>query len=184
MKKCSKCGGPGPFNRRKDGADGLNSRCRVCTKARCDAWRRAHPEETRAHTKRGNKRKLEKNPEKYKELNRKYSLEWRRGHHELMLHKMARQRARIKDLPFNIERADVVIPTHCPLLGIPLRRHNDRARPDSPSLDRRIPSLGYVKGNVWVISRRANLIKNDATLEELELLTRNLRAATLGPFRA
>ena len=36
-------------------------------------------------------------------------------------------------------------------------------------------TLGYTKGNVWIVSRRANMIKSDATLEELELLVNNLR---------
>ena len=38
--------------------------------------------------------------------------------------------------------------------------------PDSPSLDRIVPELGYVKGNIRVISNRANHLKSDATLEE------------------
>jgi hypothetical protein len=46
---------------------------------------------------------------------------------------------------------------------------------NSYSLDRIDSNKGYVKGNVWVISRRANVIKNNATLEELELLTNNLK---------
>ena len=37
-----------------------------------------------------------------------------------------------------------------------------------------IPELGYIKGNVWVISNKANRIKNNATLEELRLLVKNL----------
>lgn len=40
-------------------------------------------------------------------------------------------------------------------------------QPDSPSIDRIIPALGYVKGNVIVVSQRANTIKNNATPEEL-----------------
>lgn len=39
--------------------------------------------------------------------------------------------------------------------------------PDSPSLDRIKPELGYVKGNIRVISFKANSIKNDASIEEL-----------------
>ena len=38
---------------------------------------------------------------------------------------------------------------------------------NSPSIDRLIPELGYIKGNVNVISLRANIIKNNATKDEL-----------------
>ena len=38
---------------------------------------------------------------------------------------------------------------------------------DSPSLDRIVSSLGYVKGNIRVISYKANRVKSNATLEEL-----------------
>lgn len=41
---------------------------------------------------------------------------------------------------------------------------------DSYSLDRIDSSRGYVKGNIWVISLRANRIKNDSTVEELRLI--------------
>lgn len=34
---------------------------------------------------------------------------------------------------------------------------------------------GYVKGNIWVVSRRANTLKNNASIEELELLVSNLK---------
>lgn len=81
-------------------------------------------------------------------------------------------------VPFNITINDVVIPRRCPLLGIELRAGLPRNSAESPSIDRIVPSLGYVKGNVWVISNRANILKNDATLEELEMLTENLRKKT------
>lgn len=45
-----------------------------------------------------------------------------------------------------------------------------------PSLDKIIPKLGYVKGNVWVVSNKANRIKSNATIEELELLVKNLKS--------
>ena len=46
---------------------------------------------------------------------------------------------------------------------------------DRPSLDRIDGAKGYVKGNVRVISHRANMLKNDATIEELELVLKDLR---------
>lgn len=48
-------------------------------------------------------------------------------------------------------------------------------RDGSPTLDRIVPDKGYVRENVWVISGRANRIKNDATIEELELIAEALR---------
>ena len=62
-----------------------------------------------------------------------------------------------------------MIPLHCPVLGLPLYRNSGGAAqgPNSPSLDRIDPDLGYVRGNVKVISARANSIKSNATPEEL-----------------
>ena len=36
------------------------------------------------------------------------------------------------------------------------------------ALDRFKPALGYVKGNIYIISFRANRIKGNATLEEIQ----------------
>lgn len=86
---------------------------------------------------------------------------------------MAKHRAKKAGIPFNICADDFEIPEVCPLLGIPLIRGIGSMTMNSPELDRIIPSLGYVKGNVWVISRRANTIKSDATIEEIRLLVAN-----------
>jgi hypothetical protein len=45
-----------------------------------------------------------------------------------------------------------------------------RGDPGSYSLDRRNNDLGYVPGNVVVVSLRANQLKNDATVTELRQL--------------
>lgn len=82
----------------------------------------------------------------------------------------AKQRAKKENLPFNIEVSDIVVPKFCPVLGIELKVSNERNSWASPSLDKTIPELGYVKGNIEVISKRANLLKNNATVEEVEKL--------------
>lgn len=80
----------------------------------------------------------------------------------------ARYRAKQRGLPFDLVAEEIVVPTVCPLLGIPLRIDNcGQPAPDSPSLDRIDPRLGYVRGNVQVISYKANTMKQDATPAEL-----------------
>ena len=88
----------------------------------------------------------------------------------------AKRRAKLRNLDFNITIDDIPIPDKCPLLGITLIPNTTKASDNSPSLDRIIPSLGYIKGNVWIISYRANKIKNDASLEELETIVNNLKS--------
>lgn len=82
----------------------------------------------------------------------------------------AKCHAKRTGLPFNLEKGDIKIPEICPVLGIPIFRNigGKGMTPNSPSIDKIIPELGYVKGNVQIISQRANVMKNDATLEELE----------------
>lgn len=83
---------------------------------------------------------------------------------EIRLWRAARDRATRCNLDFDIEVPDIVIPEICPVLKVPLYLKTKFA----PSLDRIIPSKGYIKGNIQVISRKANLMKQDATQEELE----------------
>ena len=80
----------------------------------------------------------------------------------------AKQTAKRHNLPFNITSADITIPEICPVLGIKLEigKIQGQATDCSPSIDRVIPELGYVKGNVAIISKRANTIKSFGTIEE------------------
>ena len=80
----------------------------------------------------------------------------------------AKQRARRFDLPFNLELDDCIVPERCPVLGIEFEQGEGRPLPGSPTLDRIVPELGYVKGNVIVVSHLANTIKTYATIEQIE----------------
>jgi len=86
------------------------------------------------------------------------------------------KRSKAKGLPCTLTPTDIPeIPTHCPILGIELTPGKEKPGPNSPSLDRIVPALGYIPGNVQVISLKANVIKNDATVEELEAVARYMR---------
>lgn len=89
---------------------------------------------------------------------------------EYALWRNAKQRARVKNVPFAITLADIVIPSLCPVLGIPIFRGLEVSSDNSPSLDRIIPEIGYVPGNVLVMSFKANRIKAHASIEELKLV--------------
>ncbi len=79
----------------------------------------------------------------------------------------SKSRAKKKGFEHNITIDDILIPDKCPLLGIPLIKGENSVHANSPTLDRIDSTKGYVKGNVWVISYKANTIKSDATPEEL-----------------
>lgn len=121
--------------------------------------------------------------EKRKEYNRKwqqankekqaaYYKEYRSGKGRLNVWlNDIRLRAKRDGLEFDLNIEDMVIPPLCPVLGTPISKvrigNND---PAGASIDRIDSTKGYTKDNVWIISYRANRIKNDSTLAELKLL--------------
>ncbi len=84
----------------------------------------------------------------------------------------AKYRAAQLGVEFKLEQVDIVIPAVCPVLGIPLEHGEGKATANSPTLDRRDSTRGYVRGNVSVISWRANRLKSDATSAELKALAK------------
>lgn len=74
----------------------------------------------------------------------------------------ARARARASNIPFDIDPEDCAIPEFCPVLGIKLMPKGAGTRSIStPTLDRMNNAKGYAKGNVKVISWKANRLKSD-----------------------
>ena len=86
------------------------------------------------------------------------------------LYSWAKQRAKKSGIAFTITKMDIVIPSVCPVLGIPLKPSEGAPSFDSPTLDRFDASRGYEPNNIMVISKKANTIKNNATIEEIEQL--------------
>ena len=100
--------------------------------------------------------------------------QWHHNHPELSMWMRARQRARLRGIPFRIKVSDLVIPKLCPVLGIPLRT-GKRGNPHAPSLDRFDNRKGYTRSNIRIISNRANSLKKDGTLKEFEALVRYMK---------
>ena len=82
------------------------------------------------------------------------------------LKESSKSRAKSCGLDHTIKLKDIVIPSVCPVLGCVLKAGG--TEPHSMTLDRVDTALGYVPGNVRVISNRANRIKSDASLDELK----------------
>lgn len=87
------------------------------------------------------------------------------------LWKNAKDRADKNNIPFDIRPVDIVVPSYCPILGMQLKSHKGAMQDNSPTVDRIIPEKGYTKGNIVVVSNRANRLKSNATLEELIRIT-------------
>lgn len=111
----------------------------------------------------------EENPEKYKansKRNEASRADRYRANPSLYLWRVAKSRAKKFNQPFDISPEDIVIPSKCPILGCPIDILTSNYATGA-SLDRVVNDKGYVKGNVRVISRKANRLKGDATIEEI-----------------
>lgn len=102
----------------------------------------------------------------------------RRSDHRRRLLAWARRRAKERGIEFDLEPDDLLIPAFCPVLGIPLKPCPHTAGDSSPTLDRLDPHRGYVKGNVIVVSNKANRIKSTADLGDLMRVTAFMQQLT------
>jgi hypothetical protein len=142
-KQCTRCGkikSLSEFSKNKNTADKHSYHCKTCAKRYSSEY--------------------------YKTNRQKYYKE----NKDIFTLSRLKTRARTKGLPFNLTIEDITGVTHCPIFGWELKRNQEGKhgnRPNSPSVDRIVPELGYVKGNVQVLSNKANMMKQDATPEEL-----------------
>lgn len=82
----------------------------------------------------------------------------------------SKQRAKNAGIEHTIQKEDINIPDTCPVFGVPLKREDKKTWLNAPSIDRIENNKGYTKDNIIIISRRANILKKDATIEELQQL--------------
>ena len=83
-----------------------------------------------------------------------------------------KQRSRLNSMAFNLTFNYLMSITtdKCPIFKTPFvwkqAKGQGKSTNESPSLDKIIPELGYTQGNVAFISKRANRMKDDGTMQE------------------
>jgi hypothetical protein len=156
MKQCSRCK---VMKNTSDFEDG-QKKCRTCKKYVLDYYEKNKSKEIA--------RAIKSQKNQGRDVINAYKRELNRRNPENYILQGARQRAKKDGLPFDLTRDDIIIPTICPVLGCELKMSSGKPSNCSPSIDRIQPELGYVKGNVRIISWRANDVKGNATIEELQ----------------
>ena len=180
------------FNKRKQSKDGFEYKCKPCSRNREDR-KSAKSKRIETEKLRGfrtcKKCSLEKPLDEYNRTDGSTRAICKHCHNENMREQRksnktedieyhsireslngARKRAKINGYDFNITIEDLVpFPTHCEVSGIELTYGLGDKR-SGASLDKVIPSKGYTKGNVRIISSRVNMAKSDLTLSQLKKL--------------
>lgn len=87
---------------------------------------------------------------------------------KLLIWRRRRKKAHTLGIEFTITVDDFEIPEYCPILGIKLEMHKGKPKSNSPSLDRINNDLGYIPGNVRIISKEANRMKSNITVGVLK----------------
>ena len=147
-------------------------------------WYEKNKEQVKAKAKQyyhDNKEKVLEDVKKYREANRPKIQEKGREYYRRKLKNRllnaARARAQKQNLEFDLTENDIILPRFCPLLGVEMFVTESRrgSKDCSFSLDRIDSTKGYIKGNVWIISHKANTMKSSSTLQEFELMAQNWR---------
>lgn len=166
MKKCTKCLAEkelSEFYKSKGSKDGHTYNCKSCHAA----YRESKREEAKVYMQ--NLR-----AEKRDEINKKKRDSWQNQDFRKKLICQVRARSKTRGIEFNLELEDIPYTEICPLLGCKLIPGTKNDYEYTHSLDRIDPNKGYIKGNVWVMSKKANSMKNNATIEELIQFAENV----------
>lgn len=178
-KSCHKDKNEDQFHRRSDSPRGHSSICAACSNERSKRRSNLFDPKAENHFCRVCEEALEYGVNWYssharssqmrcKSCSKKHVERDKQNNSERWICHNARYRARKYKIPFNIDVSDIIIPDVCPVIGLKLEPGIGKLHDGSPTLDRIIPELGYVKGNVLVISHKANRMKNNGSLEELK----------------
>lgn len=96
---------------------------------------------------------------------KKSLVDWEAIPLEKRMYNRTKFRAKKFNREFSISLEDIVFPTHCPIFGRPFI-YGDHDW--TYSIDRIDNSKGYIKGNIVIVSNKANRLKNDASIDDLK----------------
>jgi hypothetical protein len=116
-----------------------------------------------------------KNPDYHSE----YAKQWYINNRMKSYLGVVRDRARKENVRFDLTVDDLIAPEYCPILGVkiePYERGKNARSNNSPSIDRIVPIKGYVRGNVSVVSFRANRLKSNGSLDEFRKIVAYMEA--------
>ena len=143
-------------------------------------WRAANPKKVKAIHRRHYKKNGGEHQRKYyhKDIQKsraRIRANWVK-HYERHMFNHIRRRAEELGVAFNLRPDDIIIPKRCPVLGISIIiGGGSKLIAHSPSADRMNPNCGYTRKNTRIISMRANTLKNNATVKELELVIKYMK---------
>jgi hypothetical protein len=166
-KVCSKCNQVKhlcQFYVKYKGQEIRHSKCKNCTKEYNSRWYSDNKDRVK---------EKKSTPEALKQ-HAEYERSRRQSNPEMYLLHWAKSRAKKENLPFNLSLEDIRLPEYCPVLGIKLSKQAN-TRDYSYSLDKLVPEKGYVRGNISVMSFRANRIKYNASIEEMQAIVKFVR---------
>lgn len=141
------------------------------TEAEIKDYRRSYYLRNREKILERQKAVLRPNPEEYRAHRNKITTKYRRTRNGWAVDKWnnLKTRAAKDGILMNLTAEDLLqampLDRMCPVFNRPFVFEGHS--PDNASIDKLVPELGYVRGNIRIISRRANTIKQDATVEEL-----------------
>ena len=150
--------------------------CRECNKMVASKRYEANKEDHKAKVRALRKKQKKSDPAGVSK--RDHDRYWEKKKKDPIGYVLARLKraAKAKGLAFDLKRADIFIPKHCPVLGIKLNPIASGRGDGCPEVDRLVPELGYVRGNISIISHRANRIKDNGTALEHERIAAWMRA--------
>ena len=116
----------------------------------------------------------ERNKQAIREKQREYKAKLREENPFIDTLRTSRSKWSKAGIPHDITLSDLKVPEFCPYTGLKLEWTKGKWTDATPSIDKIIPELGYVKGNVIVVSHLGNRMKNDASIEQLITFAENV----------